>query len=307
MRSNILHNIKVWISAFRLRTLPLSFSLVIMGTAVAIGETGTSPYLLLFNTVTTLFLQILSNLSNDYGDSVRGVDGDGRVGPCRAIQSGEISTGQMRRAIGVFAVLSLISGVGLLGVAYRHVGLAPVVTLLVVGLFCIVAAITYTVGKHPYGYAGLGDLSVFIFFGLVGVGGTYFLQRGSLNAEIVLPAVSVGLLSCGVLNMNNMRDVDNDARMGKRTIPTIIGIRNAARYQCGLMVLATVGMACHITIYGIAPQYLSLIAAIPFVVNAVRTQKLYKDTSYLDGQLKIISISTFAMSVIFGVTSLAWR
>lgn len=278
-----------------------------MGTSVAIGETRPSPYLLLFTTVTTLFLQILSNLSNDYGDSVKGVDGDGRVGPCRAIQSGAISPVQMRRAMGVFAMLSLISGVRLLGVAYGHVGLAPVITLLVVGLLCIVAAITYTVGRRPYGYAGLGDLSVFIFFGLVGVGGTYFLQRGSLNAEIVLPAISVGLLSCGVLNMNNMRDVDNDARMGKRTIPTIIGIRNAARYQCGLMTLATVGMACHITIYGIASQYLSLIAAIPFVANAVKTQKLYNDASYLDGQLKVISISTFAMSVIFCVTSLAWK
>ncbi|MGN0028824.1 MAG: 1,4-dihydroxy-2-naphthoate octaprenyltransferase [Marinilabiliaceae bacterium] len=306
MRSNILHKIKVWISAFRLRTLPLSFSLVIMGTSVAIGETGTSLYLLLFTTVTTLFLQILSNLSNDYGDSVRGVDGEGRVGPCRAIQSGEISPSQMKVAIVVFAVLSLISGVGLLGVAYKHVGLAPVLTLLAVGLLCIAAAITYTVGRHPYGYAGLGDLSVFIFFGLVGVGGTYFLQRGCVDPEIVLPAVSVGLLSCGVLNMNNMRDVDNDARMGKRTIPTIIGIRNAARYQCGLMILATAGMACHITIYGIAPQYLSLIAAMPFVVNAVKTLKLYKDASYLDSQLKVISISTFAMSVIFCVTAIVW-
>lgn len=283
----------------------MSFSLVIMGTSVAIGETGTSLYLLLFTTVTTLFLQILSNLSNDYGDSVRGVDGEGRIGPCRAIQSGEISPWQMKAAIVVFAVLSLISGVALLCVAYAHVGLAPVITLLAVGLLCIAAAITYTVGKHPYGYAGLGDLSVFIFFGLVGVGGTYFLQKGCLDAEIVLPAVSVGLLSCGVLNMNNMRDADNDARMGKRTIPTIIGIRNAARYQCALMILATAGMACHITTYGIAPQYLCLIAAVPFVVNAVRTLKLYKDASYLDSQLKVISISTFAMSVIFCVTSLA--
>lgn len=307
MRSNILRKIKVWVSAFRLRTLPLSFSLVIMGTSVAIGGRGTSLYLLLFTLTTTLFLQVLSNLSNDYGDSVRGVDGEGRVGPCRAIQSGEITPSQMKVAIVVFAVLSLISGIGLLGVAYGHVGLAPVVALLAVGLLCIVAAITYTVGKHPYGYAGLGDLSVFVFFGLVGVGGTYFLQKGCLDAKIVLPAISVGLLSCGVLNMNNMRDVDNDARMGKRTIPTIIGIRNAARYQCGLMVLATVGIASHITIYGIAPQYLSLIAAIPFVVNAVRTLKLYKDTSYLDSQLKAISISTFAMSVIFCVATLAWR
>lgn len=307
MRPDILHSIKVWVSAFRLRTLPLSFSLVIMGTAVAMGEARPSTYLLLFTLITTLFLQILSNLSNDYGDSVRGVDGEGRVGPCRAIQSGEISPGQMRVAIVVFAVLSLISGVLLLGVAYRHVGLAPVITLLAVGLLCIVAAITYTVGRHPYGYAGLGDLSVFIFFGLVGVGGTYFLQRGSMGAEIALPAISVGLLSCGVLNMNNMRDVENDARMGKRTIPTIIGIRNAARYQCGLMTLATAGMACHIAIYGIALQYLSLVAAIPFVANAIRTLRLYNDTRYLDSQLKVISASTFAMSVIFCVTSVAWQ
>lgn len=299
-----LHTVKAWISAFRLRTLPLSFSLVIMGTAVAMsGESKPSALIFALTLLTTLFLQILSNLSNDYGDSANGVDSAERLGPCRAVQSGEISLSQMKRAMVVFSVLSFVSGVGLLWAGYERVGLWPVASLLIVGVLCIVAAITYTVGKHPYGYAGLGDLSVFIFFGLVGVGGTYFLQTGVLDAKIVLPSVSVGLLSCGVLNMNNMRDVENDRKAGKRTLPVIIGLHNAALYQCALMILPVFGMICQIAFYGIGEQAACLLAAFPFVQNARTVTWMYDNPKYLDGQLKVISISTFAMAVIFCVVA----
>lgn len=297
---------RAWIMAFRLRTLPLSFSVVIMGTAVSIGDGGPRMVTLGLTLLTTLFLQILSNISNDYGDSVKGTDGADRVGPERAVQSGVISLSEMRRAIMVFAGLSLAAGLVLLWAAYASVGAGPVLTLLAVGVLCIAAAITYTVGRHPYGYAGLGDLSVFVFFGLVGVVGTYFIQTGVIGAKVVLPAVSVGLLSCGVLNMNNMRDLENDRRAGKRTLPVIMGLRLAAAYQIGLMVCAVAGMACQIALFGVWEQCICLVGAVPLLVNAARVWGRREDVAYLDGQLKVISLSTFAMSVIFCAASAVW-
>lgn len=295
--------LNIWISAFRLRTLPLSFALVIMGSAVAAQNGVFKPGLFMLILLTTLFLQILSNLSNDYGDSVSGADQAGRVGPTRAVQSGAISLPQMKNAMIVFAVLSLLSGLLLLYTAYQQIGIAPVAILLAIGLLCIVAAITYTVGKHPYGYVGLGDISVFIFFGLVGVVGTYTLHSGAPSANIWLPAISVGLLSCGVLNMNNMRDMESDTRAGKRTIPIIIGLKSAKSYQFLLMLTAIICMIAYIVVFGKVTQLLCIIAMPPFVINAIKVIKPDVSTAFLDSQLKKISISTFAMSVLFMIGS----
>ncbi len=288
-----------WISAFRLRTLPLSFSLVIMGAALALQQGKFNLTLFLLTLLTTLFLQILSNLSNDYGDTVNGADLAGREGPARAVQSGAISVAGMRKAIVVFAILSFAAGSTLLGVAYNHVGWMPVATLLGIGILCIIAAITYTVGKHPYGYAGLGDLSVFIFFGLVGVVGTYYLQAGELHGSIWLPAISVGFLSCGVLNMNNMRDEESDRRANKRTIPTYIGRRGAAIYQTCLISIAILIFTTYVTLYGSTAQFICAIAYIPLVKNIIGVLKRHEDKAFLDSQLKVISISTFALSLLF--------
>ncbi len=295
-------SIRIWISAFRLRTLPLSFAIVLTSAAVAVQNSCFSTAIFILELTTTLFLQILSNLSNDYGDTVHGADSGERVGPQRAVQSGAISLSAMRRAVIVLSVLALLSGIGLLWVGYEHIGLLNVVILLVVGLLCIGAAITYTAGKHPYGYAGLGDFSVFIFFGIVGVVGCYFLHSGSLSTSIFLLASAIGFLSIGVLNMNNIRDMQSDITANKRTIPIIIGRNNAKRYQFILMTMAIILIATYIATFGTNLQWISLIVAIPLMSNAIRTLRNDSHT-FFDSQLKLISISTFLFSITFLLTS----
>lgn len=292
-----------WISAFRLRTLPLSFAIVLTSAAVALQDSCFSAAIFVLELTTTLFLQILSNLSNDYGDTVHGADSAFRVGPQRSVQSGAISLSSMRHAMLVFSFLSFISGVALLCVGYKIIGLQGVATLLCIGILCIAAAITYTSGKHPYGYAGLGDLSVFIFFGLVGVAGCYYLHCGSLSPQIFILATAIGLLSVGVLNMNNIRDMESDNLAGKRSIPLIIGRSKAKIYQFVTIVLAITLLVTYIAVFGTPIQSLSLIAAIPLASNALRC--LYNDShSFFDSQLKLVSISTFLFSLIFLVTSM---
>lgn len=302
---NVLKQAKDWVEAFRLRTLPLSFSLVITGTAVANQQGHLSAPILIMTLVTTLFLQVLSNLSNDYGDSENGADNCNRVGPARAVQSGAITMRQMKTAVIIFAILSFASGCALLGLAYSEIGLAPVMTLLAVGIMCILAAITYTAGKHPYGYIGLGDVSVFVFFGLVGVVGSYYLQAGEMCVGVWLPAASMGFMSCGVLNMNNMRDVENDKHAGKKTIPTKIGLKASSVYQFALMSASVIIMAFYAIHYGNIYQLISLFAAIPLVINAIRVLKSYRDTAFLDSQLKVISLSTLGISILFFLGSYA--
>lgn len=295
--------IGIWISAFRLRTLPLSFAIVLTSAAVAVQDSCFSTTIFVLQLTTTLFLQILSNLSNDYGDTVHGADSNNRVGPQRAVQSGAISLTSMRHAMLIFSILAFISGIALLWAGYEIVGLKGVSALLVIGLFCIAAAITYTTGKHPYGYVGLGDLSVFIFFGLVGVAGCYYLHSGTLCSKIFILASAIGLLSVGVLNMNNLRDMESDRLAGKRSIPLIIGRANAKIYQFIAISLAILLLATYIFLFGTPMQFLSLITTIPLATNAFRC--LHNDDhSFFDSQLKLISVSTFFFSIIFLVTSI---
>ncbi|MFM7854907.1 MAG: 1,4-dihydroxy-2-naphthoate octaprenyltransferase, partial [Flammeovirgaceae bacterium] len=190
--------------------------------------------------ITTIFLQILSNLANDYGDSVNGADHAGRRGPQRAVQSGAISLGQMRNAVTLFVLLSLISGSLLLWFSFGT-NWHNIITFFGLGLLSILAAIGYTVGKKPYGYIGLGDVSVLIFFGLVGVMGSYFLFTRSFTWQEVLPAMSCGLFSIAVLNINNIRDIESDKAAGKFSIPVRIGKEKATTYHWLLLIG---GLAC---------------------------------------------------------------
>jgi 1,4-dihydroxy-2-naphthoate octaprenyltransferase len=184
----------------------------------------------LFCCLTTIFLQVLSNLANDYGDSVHGADHADRKGPTRAVQSGAISRSQMRSAVILFSFLSLISGIILLWLSFGT-NWGSVFLFFGLGLLCILAAIGYTVGKKPYGYIGLGDISVLIFFGLVGVMGSYYLFTHQISWQEVLPALSCGLFSIAVLNVNNIRDIDSDRIAGKYSIPVRIGKEKAALYH----------------------------------------------------------------------------
>lgn len=292
--------IKNWIGAFRLRTLPLSFSLMIMGASLAL-QNGVFDWAIFgLALLTTLFLQILSNLSNDYGDAVSGVDYGGRVGPVRAVQSGAISVDEMRKAIWVFAGLSLVSGLGLLLEAFPRLEVTGFWLMLVVGIAAIVAAICYTVGKKPYGYRGYGDLSVFIFFGIVGVMGSYVLYKGTPAIEVLLPASSIGLLSIGVLNMNNMRDYESDKASGKNTIVVKHGLDWARTYQTIVISAAILLMFIYVVIWGCKWQLLFLLRADLFVKH-VRYVRDSGNEKSLDTQLKVVSIGTMMISILFAI------
>ena len=233
-------SIKPWISAFRLKTLPLALSNTIIGSALAVMDGGFRWSIFFLAAVTTVLLQIMSNMANDYGDFVNGKDTTERIGPKRMVQSGEITPKTMLRGIVIIGVLCVISGLALILIGTAGMDITNLLLFGVLGIAAIVAAIKYTVGKNPYGYRGLGDIFVFIFFGLVGVLGTYFLYTQSFRWDLLLPASSIGFLSVGVLNMNNMRDYEADKKAGKRTIVVAMGERNAAFYHLFLIVGAIV-------------------------------------------------------------------
>lgn len=221
--------------AMRLRTLPLAIACIVLGTFLAAADGLVNGWVVVWCVITAVFLQILSNLANDYGDSVHGADKGGRQGPQRAVQSGQITPQAMKQAMGVFALLSVGSGIILLWMAFGVQALVPFLLFVVIGGAAIGAAITYTAGSKPYGYAGLGDVAVLIFFGWVGVMGSYFLQTQQLNWLIMLPATSCGLLAVAVLNVNNIRDLESDRQAGKFSIPVRLGPQRARMYHWGLL------------------------------------------------------------------------
>ena len=249
--------------------------------------------------VTTVFLQILSNLANDYGDSVHGADNVNRKGPSRAVQSGAISAPQMRRMIVLFAVLSFLTGVLLLFVAFGP-DWEAILFFLALGLLSIVAAITYTVGRKPYGYLGLGDLSVLIFFGLIGVLGSYYLFARTVSWREVLPAVSMGLLSVAVLNVNNIRDIDSDRVAGKYSIPVRLGRRRAVVYHRCLLFFAVMLAIIYTGLEFKSIWQLLFLLAIPlFIRNAVAVDK--KPSEALDPWLKQMALSALLFVLLFGI------
>ena len=291
---------RAWISALRLRTLPLALASIGMGSFLAAADHFFKLNVLIWAGLTTIFLQILSNLANDYGDSVNGADSEHRVGPERAVQSGLISVGEMKAGILTFIVLSLVSGIILLS---ETVGLGTNLFywFLGFGVLSIAAAYTYTAGNRPYGYAGFGDIMVLIFFGILGVGGSYFLYALQFDYKIILPAISMGALATGVLNINNIRDIDADTKAGKNTIPVRFGKQNAIIYHWLLIVLAIITAASYIFMQGISVYNLIWLLGLPLLfVNGykVTTTPLQKD---LDPYLKQLALSTLLFMIAFGL------
>jgi 1,4-dihydroxy-2-naphthoate octaprenyltransferase len=231
---------KAWLGALRLRTLPLALACIMLGAFLAAAGGVLNWVVLVLCVITAVFLQILSNLANDYGDSVHGADHAEREGPQRAVQSGVITAQEMKRAMGLFTALAAVSGLALVISAFGLGALPLVLLFLLLGAASIWAAVNYTAGKNPYGYAGLGDLFVLVFFGLVGVLGTYYLQALSLQWTLLLPATSAGLMAVAVLNVNNIRDIESDAQAGKRTIPVRLGPVKARLYHWLLLSVAFV-------------------------------------------------------------------
>ncbi len=234
-------SLSVWLGAIRLKTLPLALASITSGSALAYWQHHFSLSIALLALLTATLLQILSNLANDYGDAVKGTDNDERLGPQRAMQSGLISAATMKKALIVNIILTLVSGVALVMLAFNN--LQDILGFIALGVLAIVAAITYTVGNKPYGYRGMGDVSVLIFFGLLGVAGSYYLHTGTLNPTVFLPALSCGLLAAAVLNINNLRDIDNDAACGKLTLVVKMGPKWGRQYHLVLLITAVAGFS----------------------------------------------------------------
>ncbi|MDY0972786.1 1,4-dihydroxy-2-naphthoate polyprenyltransferase [Siccibacter turicensis] len=232
---------QAWLESLRPRTLPLAFASVVVGSALAFWQGVFDPLIALLALLTAGLLQILSNLANDYGDAVKGSDKPDRIGPLRGMQKGVITQAQMKRALIVTVVLICLSGLALVAVACRTP--ADFLGFLLLGLLAIIAAITYTVGTRPYGYMGLGDVSVLLFFGWLSVIGTWYLQAHTLIAAVFLPATACGLLAAAVLNINNLRDIESDRLNGKNTLAVRLGPVMARRYHAGLLAATLVCFA----------------------------------------------------------------
>ncbi len=288
-----------WINAFRLRTLPLAFSCIIMGSGLAYADGRFNLTVFILALVTTLFLQILSNLANDFGDFVKGTDNEERVGPDRTMQAGLITKDEMIKAIWVIALLCSVFGVwliyeGTLGLDLKKAGLFAIL-----GLTAIGAAVKYTMGKNPYGYEGLGDLFVFLFFGWLGVIGSYFLHTHSIDINIVLPASAIGFFTTAVLNINNMRDHEADAKSGKNTLVVRIGISWAKRYHFMLNFIGVLFIVLY-TVPAINAIWFFLFGFVLFIKPA-REILRNKDHTSLDPYLKKQAIATFLFTIIFVV------
>jgi 1,4-dihydroxy-2-naphthoate octaprenyltransferase len=294
-------DVKHYIQAARLRTLPLSISGIIVGSFLAFAEGNFDIKILVFALLTTIGFQILSNFANDYGDGVKGTDNVNRIGPERALQSGKISAKQMLKAIILTVIITFAIAVLLIYFAFGKTHFLYSVTFLVLGIASIGAAIKYTMGKNAYGYSGFGDIFVFLFFGLLSVGGSYFLYSKQINWLIFLPAISIGLLSAGVLNLNNMRDIDNDKTSNKNTLVVKIGSQKAKIYHYILLVLSFVSVLLYTILnYQSIKQLIFIIAFIPIAKHLFFVSK-NKNPKDLDPELKKLALSTFLFALLFGI------
>jgi 1,4-dihydroxy-2-naphthoate octaprenyltransferase len=298
---------KAWIHACRLRTLPLSLSGIILGSFVAKSKGFWDTKIFIFALLTTVLFQVLSNLANDLGDSQKGADNDGRIGPERAVQSGLISMKEMRSAVILLSVLSFVSAGTLIYFSSLNKSISFWLFYAVLAVFCVLAAITYTVGKRAYGYHGLGDFFVFIFFGFVSVVGVYHLYLSEFSFstfqfENLLPASTIGFLSMAVLNLNNMRDRTNDANVGKRTLVVKLGGERAKFYHAFLILG---GIACF-TIYVFQFQSenkwmtLSLLPLIFLIAHLRKAMSIVQERNF-DPELKKVALSAYALSVLFAL------
>ena len=297
----MLKSIKPWLSAMRLRTLPLSVSGIIIGASLAYYNGYFNPWVFVFAVLTTISLQILSNLANDYGDGVRGTDNKNRIGPERAIQSGEITPMQMFEAIRINILFVILFTFLLIWNAFGSGNALYAFLFLGLGAFAVYAAMTYTIGDSPYGYRALGDVFVFVFFGIVSVVGSYFLFTIRLDHVVVLPAISLGLLSVGVLNLNNMRDIESDAQSQKITLAVKLGKIKSKNYHIALIVSAIlIAILFSILYYSSPYNFIFYVAFIPLIKHLITVINISEPKEY-DGQLKVLALSTFLFAILLGL------
>ncbi|MEM9686070.1 MAG: 1,4-dihydroxy-2-naphthoate polyprenyltransferase [Bacteroidota bacterium] len=299
-----MNNTRAFVSAARLRTLPLSVSGILTGTALAVSEGVFSWSIFILAVLTTIGFQVLSNFANDYGDGVKGTDNMHRVGPKRALQSGTISPKAMKRAIVITILFTLLTAIALIYRAFGTENIMYSLLFFVLGIAAIVAAIKYTVGKSAYGYHGWGDVFVFLFFGWVSVVGAYFLYVRQWQWNVLLPATTIGLLSVAVLNLNNMRDRESDALSGKHTLVVMLGAVYAKYYHFCLIILALLAVVSYTLItWQSVYHFLYLLSFFSIVFHVITVLKT-KDHRTLDPELKKLALSTFLFSILFLVGKL---
>ncbi len=292
----MINNIKPWIQAARLRTLPLSVSGIIVGSAYAYHQGFSDWRIVVLALLTTLGLQVLSNYANDYGDGVKGTDAN-RIGEKRLVAAGIISAKQMKRAVLITANITFIVALGLIYIAFGKDNFVLSLIFILLGISSIGAAIKYTVGKGAYGYSGFGDVFVFVFFGWVSVIGSNFLYTHVIDWKLFLPASSIGLLSVAVLNLNNMRDIENDTIAGKNTLVVKMGLHWAKKYQEACIAMASILFIVFCIVVKVSAIPV-LIINIPLLLHIGKIKKSEKYEDF-DPELKKVALSTFALSVLF--------
>ena len=292
--------IKNFIKAARLRTLPLSISGIIVGSFLAVSAGLFNWLIFLLAIITTIGFQVISNFANDYGDGVKGTDAI-RIGEERMVSSGKISPKQMKKAIMISVILTIIFALFLIYESFGLSNFGYSVLFFILGIVSVVAAIKYTVGNLAYGYSGFGDVFVFLFFGLLSVLGSYFLFTKEIYFLLTLPAISIGLLSTAVLNLNNMRDYQNDKKSKKNTIVVKIGLKAAKRYHYSLLLLSFISAVSYVVLtFTKTVQFIFLLAYIPLVIHALFVYN-NKEELRLDAELKKVALSTFLFSVLLGL------
>lgn len=304
-------DVKIFIKAARLRTLPLSISGIIVGSYLGVDYLNSisqsNPRLIIWMTpvfwlaiLTTIGFQVLSNFANDYGDGIKGSDKN-RKGEARMVSSGAITPKQMKMAMIVTTIITLIIAILLIYKSFGSENFGYSILFFFLGIASISAAIKYTVGNSAYGYSGFGDVFVFLFFGLLSVLGSYFLYTKTINFEILLPAISIGFLSTAVLNLNNLRDREEDEKNNKNTLVVKLGKEKAKKYHY----LLILGSLCTAIVYVVVNyktyyQFLFLIAFIPLIKNLI-TVANNNIIEELDGELKKVALSTFLFAILFGI------
>ena len=292
--------LQYYVQSARLRTLPLSVAGIIMGAMIAASDSHWSTATFVWGLLTALSLQIISNVANELGDLQKGTDNENRLGPIRSVQSGKLTPQNLKGMLAVFVAIAMFSGLMLVVVSFHSLTSFYSLLMLFTGALAIVAAVKYTFGVKAYGYVGLGDVFVFIFFGLVSVLGMYFLLAGTFSPEVLLPASSIGFLSTAMLNQNNMRDIDNDKNFQKKTLAVRMGLNAAKTYHLVIIVLAFILMTsyCFFEKKGIF-GYLYLISLPVFVHHLIYVLK--NDGKSLDKHMKVIAAGTMLFAVSAGV------
>lgn len=296
--------LKSWWKAARPRTVLLSLSGVMMGGFLSIPTGVFRPVVWLFCALTAVTLQILSNLANDYGDFKKGVDNAHRTGPQRSLQSGALTEKQMRRGIALTAMVALFLGAVLI-FAFARLTWGELAVFSVLGGVAVLAALLYTLGKHPYGYRGLGDLFCFLFFGWVAVVGTYYLATKNIDFTVLLPATAMGCCSNAVLNINNMRDYENDKASGKNSLVVKLGLKKAFVYHILLVVMPFLCLTVFLILKQKPWYSQALWLLLPLFIVDLQTIRKSLATGVPDPLLPKQVLHTFLLTVVFGVIYLS--